>query len=246
MVAGAGDGSETHDPTPDGVASESHSALEDLLAIIAHEMRAPLSVVCVAADTATTRELEPGQLEELLQVIRRNAELAMLLTDRLGLAREVELGTFELHRTDLDLAMLAAQTVTDLTPAIAEHRHVTVTAPEPVMVLADETSLREILFNLLLNATKYSPRGSEIDVAVTSDDGDAVLTVRDHGCGVDASEQEHIFGKYQQVDQTAPGVGLGLFISRGLARANGGDLTVGSPTDGGSTFELRLPATSAT
>jgi signal transduction histidine kinase len=220
---------------------DAHTALEDLLAIIAHEMRAPLAVVCSAAETAINRSLEPEQLDRLLQVIRRNAELAMLLADRLGLARDVELEQFRLQPVSLDLAVLVAQTTTDLTPLIANDHDVRIADAVPVGVMADETSLREILFNLLLNAAKYSPDGSTIEVAVTGVGEQARLTVRDQGRGVAASDAERIFGKYRQVDQGSKGVGLGLFISRGLARANGGDLAVTEAPGGGCSFELSLP-----
>jgi len=111
----------------------------------------------------------------------------------------------------------------------------------PVTVLADETSLREILFNLLLNAAKYSPTATAIEVAVSSENGSARLVVRDRGPGVVEADRERIFEKYEQVDRGTAGVGLGLYISRGLARANGGELAV-DPTGGpGGWFLLTLP-----
>jgi signal transduction histidine kinase len=223
----------------------SHTALEDLLAVIAHEMRAPLTVVCTAAETVAAGHLTAEQLGPLLEVIRRNAELAMLLTDRLSLAREVEAGVFDLEAVALDLADLAAETVADLGPLIAERHVVRVAAQSPVRVVAGETSVREILLNLLLNAAKYSPSGSEIEVTASLDNGDATLAVRDHGPGVPSADTERIFGKYTQVDRMAAGVGLGLYISRGLARANGGDLTVAAAPGGGSVFTFRLEAASA-
>lgn len=218
-----------------------HAELQDLLVVIAHEMRAPLAVVCSAADTVIKRQLEPEQLSTLLQVIRRNAELPMLLTDRLSLARDVERGQFHLAPVELDLSALVAETVADLTPTIAGDHDVHLAAAAPMLVVADETSLREILFNLLLNAVKYSPAGSTIEVSVRGAGDVAHLTVRDHGDGVAEVDAERIFGKYQQLDKQWKGVGLGLFISRGLARANGGDLAVTAATGGGSSFELSLP-----
>jgi signal transduction histidine kinase len=230
---GAGGGS-----SPDGP----HTAIEDLLAVIAHELRAPLAVVCSAAETVSTRELTPGRLADLLQVIRRNADLAMLLTDRLALARDVERGIFHLDPTELDLAVVVGQTVADLGPSIAEHHTMTIIASDPAVVVADETALREILFNLLLNAVKYSPAGSIIGITVTDLGQWRVLTVDDHGAGVAEVDRERIFGKYQQLDRSAGGVGLGLFISRGLARASGGDLRVEHLPGAGSRFVLSLPA----
>ncbi len=77
-------------------------------------------------------------------------------------------------------------------------------------------------------------------VAVVGDRS-ARVVVRNHGSGVTPGDTEHIFEKFRQLDATSPGAGLGLFISRGLARAHGGDLTVQPATDAGSEFELRLP-----
>jgi signal transduction histidine kinase len=230
-------------PSPDTLpVHDQPTALEELLAVIAHELRSPLAVLRTAAETAVIHDLDPAQLRVLLDVIRRNADLALLLTDRLSLARDVERGEFHPTTVALDLLELAQQTVHDLTPSMAGDHRVHLVGERPVAVLADEAALREILFNLLLNAGKYSPLGSDIEVAVTSDRSDATLTVRDQGDGVREQDRQRIFEKYEQLDRTAAGVGLGLFISRGLARANGGDLTVDSPTSGGASFVLRLPS----
>ncbi len=221
--------------------TDAHTALEDLLAVVAHELRAPLAVVCSAAQTVSTRDLEPDQLAEFLQVIQRNAELAMLLTDRLALARDVERGVFDLDPVAVDVAELARQTVADLGPSIARQHTLTVVAGDAIRVLADETALREILFNLLLNAVKYSPVGSTITITVRVVDRFCELVVDDEGRGVAAGDVERIFEKYEQLDRASSGVGLGLFISRGLARASGGDLHVARRPGGGSRFVLRLP-----
>ncbi len=224
-----------------GRSPASAGSLEDLLAVVAHEIRSPLSVVQIAAETAVQRDLPADQLRELLEVIRRNANLAVLLTDRLSLARDVETGAFDLDVVEIDLLALANETVSDLAPSIAGHRQVRVTGTAPVPVRADETSLREILFNLLLNAAKYSPISSEIEVSVTAENGTARLVVHDRGPGVVEADRERIFEKYEQVDRRAPGVGLGLYISRGLARANGGELAAESVGAAGSRFVLTLP-----
>lgn len=113
----------------------------------------------------------------------------------------------------------------DLTPLIADDHDVRIAGTASVRVMADETSLREILFNLLLNAAGALAR----------------LTVRDHGAGVAQGDVERIFGTYRQLDEASQGVGLGLFISRGMARANEADLAVTAAMGGGSSFELSLP-----
>lgn len=226
---------------PTGGSPASAGSLEDLLAVVAHEIRSPLSVVQTAAETAVTRDLSGQQLRDLLEVIRRNANLAMLLTDRLALARDVEAGAFDLDLIAIDLLALTNETVSDLAPSIAGKREVRVTGSSPVPVRADETSLREILFNLLLNAAKYSPISSEIEVSVRAENGTAELVVHDGGPGVAEADRDRIFDKYEQVDRGAAGVGLGLYISRGLARANGGELAVVPDGAAGGRFVLTLP-----
>jgi len=97
---------------------EPSGSLEDLLAVIAHEIRSPLSVVRTAAETAVERDLPPDRLRKLLEIIRRNANLAMLVTDRLALARDVEMGAFALDPVEVDLVALTRETVSDLALSI--------------------------------------------------------------------------------------------------------------------------------
>jgi signal transduction histidine kinase len=98
--------------------------------------------------------------------------------------------------------------------------------------------------NLIANAVKYSPKPEPVDVEVDSDNGDVVVTVTDHGPGIPAEDQERIFARFERLAATATqtGTGLGLYITRRLARGMGGDVTVSSTPGAGSTFALRLPA----
>ena len=219
------------------------SLLEEFASTVAHELATPLAVIQTATETALHLGDQAGSEEHrrLLDVIRRNSNLAVLLLRRLGLARDVEAGTVALSLATVDLAQLVAESVDDLRTVVLDGHEVEVLTTESPTLEADETALREIIFNLLSNAAKYSGTRAPIVVTIGVVDDTARVVVRNHGSGVAPGDTEHIFEKFRQLDAHSPGAGLGLFISRGLARAHGGDLLVQPATDEGSEFELRLP-----
>jgi signal transduction histidine kinase len=223
------------------------SILEEFAGVVAHELATPLAIIDTAAEMALRQVPEsahpgtPGDLRHLLEMIRRNTQLAELLLGRLGLARDVEAGTVHLDVEVVDVGRLVRESVDDLRTVVLSEHPVSVDVRPSQPVTADPTALREIVFNLLSNAAKYSGDGAAIEVVVRTLDGCVDITVRNHGTGVTPGDTDRVFEKYQRGDTQTPGVGLGLFISRGLARAHGGDLTVRPAEDVGSEFHLVLP-----
>ena len=114
-------------------------------------------------------------------------------------------------------------------------------------VQGDRERLRQLLWNLLTNAVKYTVAGDEVEVAAANDNGVVAVSVRDHGPGIPPESQQLIFEKFGRVSQAAakPGAGLGLFIARSIAEAHGGTLEVESEAGAGATFILRLPLSAA-
>ena len=229
--------------TRDAPPSPGTSQLEEFASIVTHELATPLAVIQMATETSLHLgdNVAAGEQRRLLEVIRRNSRLAVLLLRRLDLARDVEAGTVTLDLGTVDLAQLVTESVDDLRTIALDGHQVEVIVADAPTIVADETALREIVLNLMTNAAKYSGPHAAIEVAVDTTDNTARVAVRNHGSGVTPGHTEHIFEKYRQLNTTSPGAGLGLFISRGLARAHGGDLTVQPATDEGSEFELRLP-----
>ena len=218
------------------------TAVELFLDTIAHEVRTPLAIAKMAATTVVTRqELDEAERERLLAVVVRNTDLALLLLDRMNLAKDVESNAVHLLTEAVDLTTLVAETVGDLRLSVLEHHPVEVVGSSGVMIEADATAVREILLNLLLNAAKYSPDGAPIEVVVAGDSDEATVAVRDRGDGIAEADLEHMFGKYVQKRPGGGGVGLGLYISRGLARAHGGDLVARAGLEEGSEFVVRFP-----
>jgi signal transduction histidine kinase len=134
-------------------------------------------------------------------------------------------------------------------PKVIDQTHVVrVRECEPIIVSADRERIGQVIVNLLTNAIKYSPDADRIDVRVSCESDLAKVTVRDYGIGIDPSFHGHLFDRFFQVadpeERTFPGLGMGLYISREIARRNGGDIRVESSKGSGSTFSLVLPVAS--
>jgi two-component system, OmpR family, sensor histidine kinase MtrB len=219
------------------------SLLEQFGAVIAHELATPLAIIDMAAKRALQHDVATPEAERrrILEMIQRNTKLAEMLLHRLALARHVEADTVDLDLSSVDLAQLVEESVGDLRQAIMSGHPVSVTVESSPVIMADATAAREIVFNLLSNASKYSARGAAIEVTVRVRGATAEVVVRDHGSGVTPGDTGAIFEKFHRGETLTPGAGLGLFISRGLARAHGGDLTVQAAERIGSEFHLTLP-----
>ena len=156
-------------------------------------------------------------------------------------ARDIEDDTVDLDREDIDLPTLVAESVNDLGHVVIRDHPIRITGAESLTVSGDPTALREIVFNVLANAAKYSAPGAAIEVTVREQDETAQVVVRDHGAGVLPGDTETICSKFYQHDPGSPGAGLGLYISRGLARAHAGDIHVQQADPHGSEFIVTLP-----
>jgi signal transduction histidine kinase len=220
--------------------------IEQYLALVAHEVLTPL-VVAQGYTSLLSGLFEEGDDEagELAVGAARNVDLAVLLLQRLRdtAARGDE--RLELDRDELDLAALVRQIVADLsTTVVAEHPLSFDTPDSDVRAHADDVRIRQVLFNLLVNAAKYSAKGAPIEVRLTADaaTGWATVVVRNHGFGVAPDDAERLFAKGERGDDGGPsGLGVGLYISRAIAEAHGGTLHVEPADVQGSRFILRLP-----
>ena len=188
----------------------------------------------------------PEALVEGLRHVQSGAEHASRLIDDLLSLSKMEEGRLTLDAWRIDVADVAREAVAQLGPeAEAAGTRVEVhAAPGPLVVEADPVRVRQIVVNLLANAIKFTPPGGLIRVeTLPGEGGGARVVVRDPGPGVAPEDRERIFEPYQQVQGVARGrgTGLGLPLSRRLARLMGGELWVESEVGHGSAFILRLP-----
>jgi PAS domain S-box-containing protein len=221
----------------------------DFLASMSHELRTPLNAIAGYVDVLDLGihgPLTEPQREALARVTANQRHLLTLINDVLAFAK-LEAGhvEFELHLLEVGTLL---DSVEPLVRPLAQAKGIALTVTDgdrTARVIGDEERVRQILLNLITNAIKFTPSGGRVVRSFDADDQWVYLRVRDNGTGIAAENQERIFDPFQQVgrrlNQPQDGVGLGLAISRDLARAMGGDLTVESILDGGSTFTLRLP-----
>jgi signal transduction histidine kinase len=169
----------------------------------------------------------------------------MLIDEVLTLSR-VEAGKESLHAERVDVARILDEAATIIEP-LAKQKQLdfkVVGPATPIVIETDAGKVRQAVLNLLSNAVKFTGRGS-VTLTVWGADDAVSFQVRDTGIGIAAEHLERIFDPFWQVEasttRTAPGTGLGLAVTRRLARLLGGEVTVQSALGEGSTFTLRLP-----
>jgi PAS domain S-box-containing protein len=208
--------------------------------MVVHELRTPLTVITGMLATLRDRMdvLPATTTAELIGAALRNAGHMTELLQAVSDARRASHGELSVAPEPTDVGALVRSAVSDL---CAGHgwRPAEVTAPTDVIADVDPVRLRQVLANLLSNAYRYAPPGSPVRVTVAAGDGQVEVCVSDDGPGVPAQRRGELFRKFSRLDSDGAGMGLGLFISRAIARAHGGDLTLVDRD--GATFALSLP-----
>ena len=229
------------------------AACEELLAIAAHELRTPLCCLTLQLSLARRMvERQPadgeghglaGPLMELLLGCERQARRVNDLVTILLDVTRLRSGQVALRPEEVDLAALVRDAVARLGPELAQAGcTVNVRGEERVPGRWDRLRLDQVLTNLLSNALKYGA-GRPIELAVGARGDRAYLTVRDHGEGMSAEEQAHIFERFGRCERhrERPGIGLGLYIVRTILEAMGGSIRVASELGTGTTFLVEVP-----
>ncbi len=229
-------------------ADSANRAKSSFLANMSHELRTPLSAIIGYSELLLGRVTEEQRIE-YASVVRRNGEhLLTLLNDVLDLSK-IEADKMTVSLQDVSVRRVLAD-VESLMRVIATERgldlELSADAPFPRTVQADATRLRQVLLNLVGNAIKFTQVGGvRIRVRCESSPSRLVIAVEDTGPGLSAEQQSRLFEAFSQVDDDSDvaheGTGLGLHISRRLARLMHGDLQVSSTPGQGSVFSLWLP-----
>lgn len=213
---------------------------EDLFRAVAHDLRAPLlglqGYIYILSSGKASKEEE----KEYLRLMNQAAvNLSSLLEDVLDVSR-LEAGTLTPSLQEVHLQNLAQEAADTVLPS-AQEKHLELTVQvSDITVQADAKLLRRVLINLLSNAVKFTPEGF-VCLTAQEEGKEVLISVQDSGVGIALKDQQTIFEKYHQVRSDSRGYGLGLFISRQIACAHGGDISVSSEPGKGSTFTVRLP-----
>ena len=222
-------------------------AREDVLGVVAHDLRNPLNLILMTADLMIDDELPIERRREMLGItIRAAKEMNRLIEDLLDTVR-LQAGRLSLYVEEVSVDAIIRQAEETFRP-LAERRrlHFEVEAMSGVMVRADVTRVSQIVGNLLGNAMKFTPAHGSVKLRAASHGKQVVFQVVDNGPGIPPDDMSHLFDNFWQARKSDHrGVGLGLAIVKELVEAHGGEVWVESVVGQGSTFSFSLPAVSA-
>ena len=230
------------------LAQHSNRIKDQFLATLSHELRTPLTAILGWSRMLTVANLDPEMIRTACATIERSARTqATIIDDLLDLSKIVT-GKLSLRSEPVDLMTVIDAALETLHLAIeSKSMQVDVTAPaERAIVNGDATRLQQIVWNLLSNSIKFSPKGSHIVVSLERRSDVARIVVRDHGKGIPTAFLPHVFDSFRQADahitREHGGLGLGLAIVKYLAELHGGSVTASSAGEGeGATFVVTLP-----
>jgi protein-histidine pros-kinase len=229
---------------------EANRLKSEFLANMSHELRTPLNAIIGFAQlmhNGRVGPVSPQHHEYLGDILTSSRHLLQLINDVLDLAK-VESGKMELRPEKVDLGVLVGE-VCDIVRGLAASKRLTIqvdAAPEATQVFLDAARLKQILYNYLSNAIKFTPEDGHIQVQVSSVGAEHVrIDVIDTGIGIAEEHFPKLFVEFQQVDASATkkyqGTGLGLALTKRISEALGGTVEVSSTPGKGSTFSAILP-----
>jgi len=228
------------------LARRSAQARDDMLGLVSHDLRNPLSAISMCVHALLERDdTEPARRVELLRIVRESADWANRMIEDLLDVSAIEAGRLSLERRPVDPVLVAAQAM-QLFELMAEEQGITLDLDLPEhlpRIHADSERLLQALGNLLANALKFTPSGGHVRIQGSSDGAQVVLSVADTGPGVPAEDAPFIFDRYWHARRTAKarGTGLGLAIVKGIAGAHNGRAWVDAVAGGGSRFSIAIP-----
>jgi chemotaxis family two-component system sensor kinase Cph1 len=222
-------------------------ARDDLLAVVSHDLRSPLSSIMLQAEvmlepTVPDHERRAQVLRGSVERIRRSAAHMKSLTDDLLDLASIEAHRFALHLQAVESHELVAEALQMASP-LAEAKRITLVVEliDTPRLEADPERILRVLSNLVGNAIKFTPEGGKITVRAERRGDELLISVADTGPGIAADDLPHIFERYWKPASTSkPGSGLGLYISSGIIEVHGGKIWA-ETSAGGARFTFTLP-----
>jgi signal transduction histidine kinase len=221
-------------------------AREQVLGVVAHDLRNPLNLIISSVDLLLNEDLPAPRRTELLEVsLRAGRQMNRLIGDLLDTVR-LNAGKLELDLEDVPVATIFRQ-ARDMFEPLAEglHVHIETVAADGVAVRADPLRVSQIVGNILGNAIKFTPENGHVTMRATANGNHVAIGISDTGPGIPPRDIEHLFDNFWQARRNDHrGVGLGLAIAKGVVEAHGGRIWCDSTLGHGSTFSFTLPKAS--
>ena len=221
-------------------------AKTEFLSVASHELRGPMTVIkgyLTMLEAGTLGHLTAQSSSAVHLLIAKSDEVNWMVEQMVEAARLDE-GRMALKKVPADLLELTALAIEGVSQLLSNHQLSVEKPSRPVEAVVDPDRFQIVVRNLLSNAAKYSPNGGRIRVRITGD-GVGAVAVIDEGIGIAEEDQARLFSRFVRIETKATervsGTGLGLWLSREIARMHDGDLTVESTPGRGSTFTLRVP-----
>jgi signal transduction histidine kinase len=222
-------------------------AKSDFLNVASHELRGPMTIIkgyLTMLEAGSLGDLSPKAASVLPLLISKSDEINWMLEQMVEASR-LEEGRLELNKRRGDVVEITDMAIDGVKMLLRGHDVKLDEPAEPLEAEIDPDRFQMVVRNLLSNAAKYSPAGTDIRVRIMRDDGMASVSVVDQGVGISEEDQANLFTRFGRIPTTqhVQGTGLGLWLSREIARMHDGDLTVQSAVGSGSTFVLKVPLT---
>lgn len=238
---------EVHRVTLDKMYGEAEriiDAREEILRIVAHDLRNPLNTISMATDLLLEDTKQDAARASQLRIIKRSGERMNRLIQDLLSVTTIEAGRLSIAPKKVSINELLHEAC-ELLESIAREKSITLTvsaAADLPPVRADSSRILQVFSNLVGNAVKFTQSGGAITLSAAREEGKIQCSVADNGPGIPAAQIPRLFGKFWQAKRgDGRGVGLGLAIARGIVEAHGGTITVDSEEGKGSVFTFALP-----
>ena len=220
---------------------------DEFVSRASHELKTPLTGakgLLQLARRRLARVEDAAGIGPWLETAEHQVDRLAVLVDDLRSVSQLRAGALRLRVAAVSVRDLVDEAARSLQTTTERHVLRVEPAADPLVVSGDPIRLAQVLDNLISNAIKYSPEGGEVRIRPYADGGMAVVEMHDQGIGVPVAERATLFEPFQRAsnaDDASTGMGLGLYISREIARQHGGDLLLASSGPGGSTFRLTVP-----
>ena len=229
------------------LAERSTRIRDDVLAVVAHDLRSPVHTILAAAGVVEIIKEGEAHDRHVLMIKRAAHRMERLISDLLDVA-SIEGGTLSVQRGPVDLGVVASEVV-ELLEGQARERNISVQTeigPDIPVVMGDHDRLVQVLSNLLGNAIKFTPEGGNVRIGVCKTGDQVVVSVSDTGIGISSTDLPHVFERFWRADSSSTkGAGLGLSIASGIVEAHGGRIWAESELGVGTTITFSLPVAPA-